>query len=168
MLASSYYLGVGTAPGSANIFSRNVGLATSQNVTGIPLGSGAIYVTLGLMEGPTPFSHWIYQNYTYATVGSAAVMVNPTPGSTIPGPIWAPSVCFEWTTGSGATDYWLMVGTSPGGGDIWNAGTLNTFAWVGLPANTGVFYVRLYTLIGAQSNGGVWVWNDYYYYVYNP
>jgi hypothetical protein len=168
--ASSYYLGVGTAPGSANIFSRNVGLATTQSVSGIPLGS-LIYVTQTVIFGPPkPASlsanvNYSY-NYVYATLGSAAVMIAPTPGKSI-----NYLTSFAWSTGSGAAAYGLMVGTSPGGSDLWNSSTLATTETVdfrsakqnlcGLP-----IYVRLYTLLGSLGNG-VWAWNDYTY-VYDP
>jgi hypothetical protein len=167
LAASSYYLGVGTAPGLANIFSMNVGLATSQSVSGIPLG-GPIYVTETTIFGPPkPFSLWANvnytYNYTYATAGAAAKMISPTPGSLIDF-----STNFTWTTGAGAAAYALMVGTYPAGGDIWNSDTLATSQSVSLQNLPNIIrcgdtiYVRLYTLIGSLGNG-VWAWNDYTY-----
>jgi hypothetical protein len=166
--ASSYYLGVGTAPGLANVFSRNVGLVTSQSVSGIPLG-GPIYVTETTIFGPPkPFSLWANvnytYNYTYATAGSAAVLISPKVGYLLCYP-----ETFTWTTGSGATEYWLMVGTSPGGRDLWSGGTFATSATVPetltnlLNRDYVNIFVRLFTLLGPPASG-VWVWNDYTYF----
>src|SRR5262249_51167691 len=43
---SAYWLDVGTSQGSGNIFGQNVGLATTQAVTGIPTNGNTIFVRL--------------------------------------------------------------------------------------------------------------------------
>jgi hypothetical protein len=155
--ASAYYLGVGTTgQGSSNIFNRNVGLGTSQTVPGIPLGRGAIYVTLAVAQGPPPFTYWAYHYYTYATAGSAAVMTSPAPGVCTGLP-----ATFTWSLGSGASEYWLSVGTSLGASDIFSykEGLATSQTVYDYHLITTFTYVRLYTLLG----GGVWVYNDYTY-----
>jgi serine protease len=83
-------------------------------------------------------------------------MMTPTPGSTLR----ASSVPFQWTSGTGVTEYWLYVGTTPGGLDLFNQaeGTSLSAIVTGLPIDSSPAYVRLWSLVG-----GVWLFNDYSY-----
>ncbi len=78
----------------------------------------------------------------YATQKPA--MVTPIPGSVITGT----SATFTWTPGVGVGHYYLWVGTSVGGNNLfrYDGGTsLATSTLVtGLPANGGTIYVRLF------------------------
>jgi serine protease len=82
-------------------------------------------------------------------------MTSPAPGSTLPGS----SVTFAWTAGSGVTEYWLHVGSTPGGSDLYNRTQGSTLSGTvtGLPTDGRPLYVRLWSLIGA------WQWIDYVY-----
>src|ERR1051326_1999906 len=73
-------------------------------------------------------------------------MQAPAPGSTL-----LPTVQFQWTGGSGVTDIWLYVGTTPGGTDLFNKEEGSSLAdtVTGLPANGSTVYVRLVSKIGA-------------------
>ena len=86
-----------------------------------------------------------------------AVMQTPTPGSTLSGS----SVTFDWTAGTGASAYWLTVGSTAGGDDYYSSGNLGNVLTAivnGLPTNGSTLYVTLYSLIG-----GAWVPNAYTY-----
>jgi subtilisin family serine protease len=83
-----------------------------------------------------------------------AVLTSPTPGSTLSGT----SVTFEWTSGTGVSQYWLEIGTSGvGSANLRNRseGTVTSATVTGLPTS-GTVYVRLWSLIS-----GVWQFNDY-------
>jgi len=69
------------------------------------------------------------------------VMTSPPPGSTLPGD----TVTFVWTSGVGVSEYWLRIGSTVHGGDIYNQSTgLSTSATVsGIPTDGRPIYVRL-------------------------
>ena len=108
------------------------------------------------------------------TCGTLGTMVSPTPGSTLLGS----SVQFSWIPASGATDYWLYVGTTGVGSyNVWTydeAGSLcppvngqpangNLCQTVNsLPVNGTTVYVRLWTYLNST-----WQFIDYTYAAYN-
>ena len=68
---------------------------------------------------------------------------------------------FIWTAGSGATAYWLDIGSTPEGNDIYQSGNLGsalTTTVYSLPANNSPIYVTLWSLVGGQ-----WFYNEYNY-----
>jgi hypothetical protein len=87
--------------------------------------------------------------------GTAAQMASPVPGATFS----SSTVTFQWTSGTGVSQYWLWVGSHPDDGDIYsqNQRTSRSATVHGLPTTTPV-YVRLWSRIG-----GVWQWVDYVY-----
>ncbi len=69
---SQYSLSVGSASGAADIYSNNLGTATSTTVANLPQDGRTLYVTLGsLISGA-----WKYNGYTY--VAPTASVSNPT------------------------------------------------------------------------------------------
>jgi hypothetical protein len=84
-----------------------------------------------------------------------AEMVSPQPGSTLT----SSTVTFTWTSGNGVSQYWLWIGSQPGGADIYtqSQGTNLSTTVSGLPTTTAI-YVRLWSQIG-----GNWQYNDYPY-----
>ncbi|HEX6737468.1 MAG TPA: hypothetical protein VF310_04245, partial [Vicinamibacteria bacterium] len=82
---------------------------------------------------------------------------SPAPGSTLPGA----TVTFLWTDGFGASTYWLYVGNSLGGNDIYSASQgLTTEGTVSrLPTDGRTLYVRLWSWIDGQG----WIFSDYTY-----
>ena len=74
-------------------------------------------------------------------------MVSPTPGSTLTGS----STTFTWTTGTGVSYYYLWIGTTAGGNDLYQAGISGTSTTVSLPTSGATVYVRLWSVI----NGGL-------------
>jgi hypothetical protein len=69
-------------------------------------------------------------------------------------------VTFNWSAGTGVSQYWLYVGTRIGSYEYYNSSTgANLSAIVaGLPTDGRVLYVRVYSLVS-----GVWLFNDYTY-----
>jgi hypothetical protein len=151
--AAAYWLDVGSALGQANIFGQNVALATSKTVSGIPTDGSTVYVKLWTLTGST----WQFNDYTYkASGGGKAVLTSPAPGSTLAGS----SVTFAWSAAIGATNYWIDVGTTAVGFNVFGQSTgLATSQLVtGLPSGGGTIYVRLWTLLS-----GLWQYNDFTY-----
>jgi hypothetical protein len=84
-------------------------------------------------------------------------MQTPPPNSTLGGS----SVTFTWSSDSSATGYWVDVGSTAGGHDIYssgNLGTARTLTVNTLPANNSTIYVTLYSYVG-----GAWSNNAYTY-----
>jgi hypothetical protein len=140
-----YWLNVGTVAGGFNLYNQSEGLATSQTVTGLPTDGSTIYVRL--WTGQT--GGYQYNDYTYkASGGAAAALTTPAPNSVLTGA----SVTFTWSAASGATSYWLDVGTVAGGFNLYTQGEgLATSQTVtGLPTGGSTIYVRLWTALNGQ------------------
>ena len=100
----------------------------------------------------------LHNDYTYteATVAAAAIM-SPAPSSTLT----SASTTFSWNAATGATAYFLWIGTTPGGYDLANVSPTpltGTSVNVTLPTNGATIYVRLWTWIN-----GTPLHNDYTY-----
>lgn len=143
--ASNYWLDVGRTRGQGDIH----GAATASNtvtVAGIPTSGIPIYARLWTQIGGV----WrAAPDVTYTSCNSCAetraVLTAPTAGSTLT----ARTVNFTWTAGTGATQYWLDVGTAPGIGDIYGKALTGVSTQVpNLPANGATLYVALWTYIG--------------------
>ena len=94
---------------------------------------------------------------TTARTNTRAVVTSPAAGSTLS----SSTVTFTWNAGSGASQYWLYVGTTGAGSvDIYNVfqGTGLSRSVSGLPTNGSTVYVRLFSFIS-----GAWQFNDYTY-----
>jgi surface antigen len=148
--ASDYFLYVGTTQGANNVFAKDEGLAASQVVNGLP--NGTIWVRLWTLIGST----WWINDYSYTEIvgTSPATMTVPANHATLSNP----TVTLNWTTGSGASDYFLYVGTTQGANNILgkDEGLATSQGINGLP--NGTIWVRLWTLIGST-----WWINDYSY-----
>jgi hypothetical protein len=84
-------------------------------------------------------------------------MQTPAPGTTISGT----SATFTWSLDSNASAYWVDIGTSAGGNNIYSSGNLGsalTTTVYSLPANSTIIYVSLYSYVG-----GEWVNNPVTY-----
>jgi hypothetical protein len=85
----------------------------------------------------------VHNDYTY-TASAQAVVTSPTARSILTGP----SVTFNWAAATGATEYYLSVGsTGVGSSNVYNSGWRDVTSWTatGLPTNSGSLYVRLST-----------------------
>jgi hypothetical protein len=155
--SSAYWLDVGSAPnGNSYYSSGNLGSALSTTVNGLPTNGSTIYVTLYSLVSGT----WTPGAYSYTALNPAAaggVLTSPAPGSILPGN----SVTFGWSAGSGASGYWLDIGSTSGGHDYYSSGNLgNVLSKTvnGLPTDGSAVYATLYSLIGGQ-----WFGNTYNY-----
>jgi len=90
-----------------------------------------------------------------ASSGAASSITSPTPGSAL----GSTAVTFSWDAGTGVTNWFLAVGTSPGGNDIFG-GYVSTQSQPvsGLPANGATLYVTLMSMIN-----GAWQTKSYTY-----
>jgi hypothetical protein len=159
--ATGYWIDVGSMAGAHDIYSSgNLGNVLTTSVSGLPTNGSTVYVTLYSLVGGV----WLSNGYTYTAYSLAAaagVLTTPTPGSVLT----SSSVTFDWTAGSGASAYWIDVGSTSGGHDIYSSGNLGnvlTTSVSGLPTDGSTIYVTLYSLIG-----GVWSGNAYTYTALN-
>ena len=159
--ATGYWIDVGSTAGAHDIYSSgNLGNVLTTSVSGLPTNGSTVYVTLYSLVGGV----WLSNGYTYTAYSLAAaagVLTTPTPGSVLTGS----SVTFDWTAGSGASAYWIDVGSTAGGHDIYSSGNLGnvlTTSVSGLPTDGSTIYVTLYSLVG-----GVWSGNAYTYTALN-
>jgi hypothetical protein len=155
--ASAYWLDLGSNPGGNQYFqSGNVGNVTTITANNLPSDGSPVYATLYSLVG----SQWYSNSYTYTAYSASsglAVMQTPTPGSTINGN----AATFTWSAGSGATAYWMDIGSTAGGNQYYQSGNLGnvlTTSVSSLPADGSQIFVTLYSYIGGQ-----WLSNAYTY-----
>ena len=146
---SAYWMDVGSSAGGNNYYSSgNLGTALATTVNGLPTNGSTVYVTLYSQIGGV----WTPNAYTYTAFNAAAgpaVMQTPTPGSQLS----TNSVTFTWSADASATAYWLDIGSTPGGGNVYSSGNLGnvlTTTDPNVPANGITLYVTLYSLVGGQ------------------
>jgi uncharacterized repeat protein (TIGR03803 family) len=91
------------------------------------------------------------------TAAVTPAMISPAPGSTLT----SSSVVFQWSSGTGVTNYFLYVGSSAGDNDIYGKSAgLNLSTTVNnLPVNGSTLYVRLWWATPAAG----WQYTDYTY-----
>ena len=146
------YLAVGTTLNGSDLYSAYQGVATmSRTVTGLPTTGGTIYVRLfSWINGD-----WQIRSYTYTAANIAPVgpapssMLSPVAGSVVRGG----SATFSWDAGSGVTERYLAVSTSPTGQELYSAyqGVATMSRTVsGLPTNGATIYVRLFSWINGD------------------
>ncbi len=155
--ASAYWLDVGSTSGGNQYYqSGNLGNVLTVTVNGLPTDGSTVYVTLYTLVG----GNWLGTTYTYTAFNQSAalgVIQTPIPGSTLSGNVQT----FTWSAGSGATAYWMDIGSTVGGNDIYQSGNLGnvlTTTVSSLPANGSQIFVTLYSLVG-----GNWLNNQYTY-----
>jgi Putative Ig domain len=155
--ATAYWLDAGNSPGGNQYFqSGNLGNVLTVTVNGLPTNGSTVYVTLYSLVG----GQWLGNSYTYTAFdpsGVLGVMQTPAPGSTLSGNV----ATFTWSVGSGATAYWLDIGSVAGGNQYYQSGNLGnvlTTTVYSLPADGSQIYVTLYSLVGGQ-----WSNNRYTY-----
>ena len=149
--ATDYFLYVGSTLGANDIYGRDQGTNLSTTVTGLPANGSTLYVRLWWFD-----SAWHSADSTYKAANLAdPVLISPPPGSTLP----SASVTFTWSSGTGATQYYLYFGSAMGANDIYSLSqTTNLSASItGLPSNGSTLYVRLWWFTSA------WHFGDYTY-----
>ena len=155
--SSAYWLDAGSTPGGNQYYqSGNLGNVLTTTANGMPTDGSTVYVTLYSLVG----GQWVANAYTYTAFNASnglGVMQTPTPGSTLSGN----TATFTWSAGSGASAYWMDIGSTIGGNDIYQSGNLGnvlTTTVYSLPADGSQIYVTLYSLVGRQ-----WLSNGYTY-----
>ena len=160
--ATNYWLDLGSTAGGNNYLqSGSLPNTTYSQTVVLPRNASPVYATWWYELGGT----WqnIETSYTaFGATGSAiATLVSPTPnGSTLSGS----SQTFTWQAGTdAATDYWIDVGSTAGGNNYYQSGSLPTSTLSqtvsGLPLDGSAIYVTLYSLVG-----GGWLSNSYNFY----
>jgi hypothetical protein len=153
---SEYVFYIGSSIGTNDISSRNVGTALSVTINGLPADGRALYVRLySHMPEGWSFSDYTYTAYTAPTV-RAAEIISPSNGATLTSSV----VTFTWNTGRGVGEYFLYIGNSVGGKDIFSQsiGTALSITARSLPTDGRRLYVRLWSSIGLN-----WYYEDYVY-----
>jgi len=159
--ATAYWLDVGATQGG-NTYAQSGSLSSSTlsyTVNSLPTNGSTVWARWYYYVSGS----WQYSDYSYTASGGASskgVITSPVPGSYLTGT----SVIFTWTAGSGATAYWIDVGSSPGGNNYYQSGNLGnvlTTTVNGLPSNGVPLYVTLWSYVGGQ-----WVNNQYTYTSY--
>ena len=160
--ATAYWIDAGSSSGGNQYFqSGNLGNVTSETVTGLPSNGSTVYVTLySYVSG-----QWLSNEYTYTAYNPAsagAMLTTPTPSSTLTGT----TITFDWSPASPPTNYWIDIGSSAGGNNYEQSGSLpssqTSITVSGLPSTGGTVYVTLYSLIN-----GSWIANSYTYTAFN-
>lgn len=144
---STGWVYIGSGVGKYDYYSQPTDNASSITVPGLPSDNRTIYVQLWTYKS----NIWsVVANYTYignnTKTYDGAVITSPAIGSTL-----AKNSNFSWTSVSGATNYWLDIGTgAPGAYNLYSKGQgTSTSCSVGnLPTNNTTVYVRLYTRCG--------------------
>jgi hypothetical protein len=141
-----YTLWVGSAMGTSDLYRADEGINTSRTLS-VPTDGRPIFVRLW-----TTFSaaSQQYNDYTYTSpiaAGPKARLTSPLNGCTLP----AATTTFTWGAGTGAQQYSLWIGSSPGAKDIYGASQgLGTSRTITLPADGRPLYVRLWTMFNGK------------------
>jgi hypothetical protein len=155
---SYYWVNVGTAPGDYSLYSNYVGNTTGVRVSGLPIDGRQIWVRLMSNIGGT--YHIVDQMFTAATPGPARI-ASPAVGSVLSGA----TQMFTWNPGVGAQYYWVNVGRTQGGYELYSNYVGNTTAVqvAGLPIDGGPVWVRLMSYIN-----GSYQWVDHRFTAATP
>jgi phosphodiesterase/alkaline phosphatase D-like protein len=140
---SEYWLSVGSAAGGTDLYDGDQGLALSHTVT-LPTSGEAVYVTLRSMINGL----WLSNSYTFSAADTTkAVLTAPANQSVLPGAM----TVFTWDAVPGAAAYWLSIGSTAGGTDLYDAsqGTALTQT-VTLPTDGRELFVALKTSVNGQ------------------
>ena len=153
----SYWMDIGSSAGGNNYYSSgNLGNVTTTTVYTLPTNGSTVYVTLYTLIGGV----WTGTTYTYTALNETsglAAMKTPVPGTTLSGT----TATFTWSSDTNATAYWVDIGSTAGGNNVYSSGNLGTALTTTvytLPANGTKIYVSLYSLVGGQ-----WVNNPFTY-----
>ena len=162
--------GAGCAPGSYVTPVTLVwtpGNSCTLSVTTPQVVSGTQYVFSQWQDGSTSTSDAFTAPQTTATYTPSftvtpAGVYSPAPGTTLPGN----TATFQWFGPPGTTRFWIDVGSTLGGSNYYQSGSLPTTALSAtvssLPTDGSTVYVRLYSLVNNQ-----WQPLDFTYTAFN-
>ena len=162
--------GTGCAPGSyvtPVTLSWTPGSQCTLSVVGTQVVSGTQYVFTQWQDGTTNTSDVVTAPSTTATYNASfnttqGGIYSPAPGTTLPGG----TATFQWYGAPGTTAFWIDVGSTQGGNNYFQSGSLPTTTLSqtisSLPTDGSTVYVTLYWLIN-----GSWVSNPYTFTAFN-
>ena len=162
--------GTGCAPGSyvAPItLTWTPGSQCTLSVTATEVVSGTQYTFTKWQDGSTNTSDVVTAPSTTAVYNASFTttqggIYSPAPSSTLPGN----SATFQWFGPPGTTAFWIDVGSTQGGNNYYQSGSLPTTTLSetinSLPTDGSTVYVTLYWLVN-----GSWVSNPYTYTAFN-
>src|SRR5205807_1567945 len=143
--AQGYYLTVGTTQGGYDLINSGTLPSTQSTYLGPALPGGR---RVARIYTKTNNDYSPYQDISFSAAPGQAVFTNPTNGQSGV----ATNTTFAWSTVTAAQGYYLTVGTTTGGYDVINTGTLpasqGTYHGAALPAGQ-TLHARLYT----KTNG---------------
>ena len=152
--AQGYYLYVGTTPGAKDIVNTG-GLPNTYNSwpgIGLPFGK-TLYVTIWTELAGL----WWPSSSTFTTMAVPPPSTTPNGASSMVFPVDGAANLdvgqpFQWTYSDNAGNYWLLIGTAPGGSDVTNTGPIHVPRRFvsGLPLGTPL-YGQLFV-----KAGGTW------------
>jgi serine protease len=140
--AQFYWVNVGTTQGGYEYYSNFVGQSTSLTLSNLPVDGRKVWVRLmSYIDGA-------YQTVDHQFNGAsprASVMLSPSTRSTLT----SSTQTFQWDAGVAVSGYWLDIGTSQGGYDLYSnyVGATTSLTLNNLPLG-GDIWVRLYSRIG--------------------
>jgi hypothetical protein len=154
MNALEYRLAIGTTPTGSDVYPlTSQGLNQSATVN-IPANGDLIYVRLGTRFA----SGWVDLTYYYGEpAGSTNNLADLFPPYSRPA--GSTSITLRWTAGGAAQEYWVWVGSTAGGSDIYMASQgLARNVTVSIPSQyqSATLYVRMWTKLS-----GSWQYQDY-------
>jgi hypothetical protein len=160
--ATAYWLDIGSSLGGNNIYSSgSLSSSTlSLAVSSLPSDGSTIWVRWYEQVSGS----WQSTDYSYSALGgptSLGFVQTPVPGATLT----SSAPAFTWSLGTGATAYYLNIGSTSGGNNYYSSGNLGNVATVttkGLPTNGSTVYATLYSLVG-----GTWYSHTYTYTAFN-
>ncbi|HTX75303.1 MAG TPA: protease pro-enzyme activation domain-containing protein, partial [Terracidiphilus sp.] len=140
--ATDYGFRLGTTEGSNNLYGTGPIAGTSATPGNLPTNGETIYARLTTYFGATQ----VYTDYVF-TAATQSALTSPTPGSVLAGP----SVTFNWTTVTGATDYGFRLGTTEGSNNVYGSGPIaaTSVTISNLPTNGETIYAQLTTFYGS-------------------
>lgn len=148
--ADGYYLKIGTTPGAANLVDsfELASSVTSYAVPGLPVGQ-TLYARIWTKARDT----WIlYSDVSFRAAARPATFVYPQNGAQYVDQ----RTPLSWTAVAGAEAYYLRIGTTAGGQDVVNSGTLASTVTTYMPSQAMPGSRTLYARISTKSNGIWW------------
>jgi len=152
---TEYQLNLGTSALASDLFLYK-GTATSTIVPTLPANGVTVYATLYSKINGT----WQANAYLYTESGTPVPAALTSPTSGLSTKLGTSNVAFQWTAGTGVTDYELNLSTIGSGlSDLFlYKGTATSAVVSAIPANG----VTVYATLSSKING-VWQSNAYVY-----
>ena len=143
---------MGRTVGGRDLFDQNMGSSLSVTAGGLPTDGKTIYARLWWQRNGA----WEYADTTYTAAGNSSAnptITTPAAGATLSGS----SPTFTWTAGSGVSQYWLVLGRTVGGRDLFDRdmGWSLSVTAGGLPTDGQTIYARLW-----WQRNGAWEYAD--------